>query len=342
MRHMDPTLIEKQLQMMNEQRVEDGLPEVIYVIPYRYMKRAVPTHGKMSRKEQREMAHNNMIRQSYHRFVFIKATDAEIQHIVDQPWNRDGRLHLRYYRTHAGVPICITEHEMRPLIKLFIEQRQRFSFESPETQLATCEEVIVKDGTFKNFKASVLECRYTSKGIHLTLGIPVFNGEKMLKIYNCKPTDVVVRGQLEWLFSETSLQTIETELLRILRCRIKHRNTETSNRTDVETLNNYSLLSYLKFNNIKRANHFRVLMLLTASLRRDMDMKQRLAAEVQKRIADTNNPTTDDEAFGVAVLYVATHDAAYRTSAKRYAQSHTITSAALQQLLPLIKDLRTR
>jgi len=342
MLHLEPSVIDRQLLMMNEQRKAAGLSELLYVIPFRYLKKATPEKGMENDRRLGEIDDNNSLRDNLHDFVFIKATREEMMAVVNEPWNRDGRLHLHYYRSRYGRPIRVADSEMAPLIKLLVEQRQKFSFGPPLDNPSRLESVIIKTGLFRNYEASVMEYRHTSEGISMTLGIPVFNGEKVLRLPGYTASHVVMRGGLEQLLDIHFINRIEGDLLEILRRRVKRRETDETLRSTLKTLNDYSTFNYLQFDDTTAHNHFRGLMLLCATLRRDGQMKDEQIPVIKQLLAGTEEPTNDEEAFLMAILFIATHDADYRTAFKRYMQTHDVTSATLLELMPLVKEIRTR
>lgn len=342
MLHLDPSLIERQLLQMNQKRSASGKSELLYVIPFRYLKRATADHETKSRVKLREIDENNALRDNLHDFVFIKASEQEITELVYQPWNREGRLHLRFYRTHDKKAIRVPDSEMTPLIRLMVEQRQKFSFESPLDNLESLENVIIKTGLFKDYQASVIDYHYTADGIRFTLAIPVFGGVRTLRLPDYSPSDVKVKGTLEQLLDTNFIRRVETGLMEILRRRVKGRIDDDTRREDLEQLNRFAAFNYLKFDDTASHNHFRVLMLLCAALRRDKQTKEELTALVQTFVADPLNPATDDEAFVTAVLFVATRNADYRTAAKQYASTRTNLHPSLQRIMPMIKDIHTR
>lgn len=342
MLHLEPTLIERQLLQMNLQRRSAGLSELMYVIPFRYLHRAVPDHETKTRAKVREIEENNALRDNLHDFVFIKASEQEICNLVALPWNREGRLHLHFYRDHEKKPIRVPDTEMSPLIRLMVEQRQKFSFESPVDNPEALESVIIKTGLFKDYTAKVIDYHYTGEGIRFTLGIPVFGGVRTLRLPDYDAKNVKVKGTLEQLLDKNFILRVETELFDILRRRLKHRCTSETEREDHEKLNRFSIFNYLKFDDTTSHNHFRALMLLCATLRRDKHTKEELMSLVPSFVADPMSPVNDDEAFITAILFIATHNASYRTAAKQYVSTRPAISASLQKVMPLIKDIRTR
>lgn len=83
-------------------------------------------------------------------------------------------------------------------------------------------------------------------------------------------------------------------------------------------------------------------MLLCATLRRDKPAKDTLIRELKAAISHPQVLSTDEEAFVTAILFVATKDGTLRKAAKEYCQTHEVTLQSLLQLMPLIKEIKTR
>lgn len=350
MTHLEPMMIDRQLQTENERRSRQGLPAILYVIPFRYMvranvERATDNNSDMMRQcsqSAKEADDNNELRDFLHGFVFVKASQREIFRLIHSEWNRTGRLHLLHYRTKSGIPIRIKQEEMQPMLTFFIEQRQRFSFTPYSDEMLVNEKVFIKTGVFKNYEATIMEIHHTAEGVNLTLGIPMFQSEVMMELYDYSVSDIEVSGRKDDIFSPQFIKTIEADLLGILRRRIMHRDTHETHLQDQEKLNRYSILNYLKFEDTATHNHFRALMLLCASLRRDKHTKEALVIHVRQMLNSSEIPDNDDDAFLQAVLFVATKDVDYCRRAREYCRTHDVCSDSLKAIMPLVKKMPLR
>lgn len=350
MTHMEPSLIDRQLQRENAERLRNGQATILYVIPYLYMVKANVEKGLEDKSQgsseslcsPKDVNDNNSLRASLQNFVFVKATKDEIVDLTNRDWNRLGRLHLYHYRTKSGSPIKTTQEEMQPLLNFFIEQHQRFSFTPYSEDISANETVYIKRGIFKDYKASVIEIHHLSEGISLTLGIPLFNSEVMMKLYDYSVSDVEVQGQMEHIFEPQFVNVLESDLFDILRRRVLHRNTDETFRNDMGKLNTYNILHYLKFDDTATHNHFQALMLLCATLRNDRQMKEKLIPTIRKMVRDAEQPATDEEAFYMATLFFATKSVDYRRTLREYCQTMAVTSESLSAIMPLVKKMRLR
>lgn len=350
MTHLEPSLIDRQLQVENAERIRKGQATILYVVPFLYMVKARVGIGlEEEEKRTQERLHstkdvndNNSLRGYLHNFVFIKATKDEITELINRNWNKQGRLHLYHYRTKSGSPIKVCQEEMQPLLNFFIEQHQRFSFTPYSEEIAANEMVYIKRGIFKNYKASVIEIHHLADGISLTLGIPLFNSEVMMKLYDYPVSDVEVRGQMEHIFEPQFVKAFESDLLDILRRRVLHRNTDATFCEDMKKLNTYSILHYLKFDDSVTHNHFQALMLLCATLCNDRQAKENLIPAISEMVSNMDRPATDEEAFYMSILFFATKSVDYRRIVKDYCQTTKVVSDSLSSIMPLVKKMRLR
>ena len=344
MLHLSPKLIEKQLLYENELRRADHLPLLQYFIPYHFIGHAVPEqHGKHAKKQSEQARRSNELRDDLRNFVFIKGDEQQMFELVDKPWNTDGRLHLRFYKTKSGTPITVKPEFMQPFITLCCEHRQRFSIGPSVPQVTKNDIVYIRHGLFKDFPATVLDVQSTSEGISLTLGVSMFEGTKTLELHDYSPDDIRKEKGAGYLFSTNFILEIEEKLLHILRQRVnRHENTPARQLENATVLDDLFHYSYITMSDIPLHQHFRTLMLWCATMRKDILSIESITPEVQGFLTDQSVPTNDNEAFMMAVLFLATKDADYRTAVKAYRAEHPSCKPSLQQLTSLIARVRSR
>jgi hypothetical protein len=112
--------------------------------------------------------------------------------------------------------------------------------------------------------------------------------------------------------------------------------------TDSTILHDLQFLSYMESDDSEVHNHVKTLLLLHAVLRKDRHTVAHYTPVVQQMLSHPTEAMTDRDAFMMAVLYLATHDANYRDAAKQYAQKHKSLSEPLLQLIRVIKNIRFR
>ena len=340
MLHLQPELIERYLQMENEQRRQKGQRLLEFFVPYQFLPKAVPDQYAKDVDEQRKEATDvNDLRKTMRRFVFIKASANEMTRLVGLPWNQEGRLHMHFYLSREGKRITMPNKMMEQFITLCCENRQRFTFGPAMENVSDFDTVVIAEGTFKDTEAKVLDVQHTANGISVTLGIPFFGGEKTLKLPGYKPKDLHLPSTVETLLSDHFVDHVEAELVEILYRRVKRPQFTDFDKTDAATLNHLFHYSYVKMPDKPTHSRFRALMLISATLRLDVESREAMVAEVLQMLEGKTEATTEEQAYLMAALYVATANADYRTAAKHYQQEHVEDAPLLTRLMSPIKRM---
>ena len=107
-------------------------------------------------------------------------------------------------------------------------------------------------------------------------------------------------------------------------------------------MHDLQFLSYMEFEDSEAHNHVKTLLLLHAVLRKDRHSIECYTPIVEQMLSNPTEASTDEDAFRMAVLYLATQDVNYRDTAKRYEQKHKTHSEPPSQLMPIIKYNRFR
>lgn len=343
MRHLNPELIDLQLRQVNKQRAKDGRPELLYMIPYQYIVEAKHDSGQGS-EFNKSVDENNQLRRDFRYFVFIRSSEKDLKRLVQEDWNRNGRVRLHFYSSRDGMPLRVKADEMDRLISLFIDQRQKFNFIQSNDDFKLSEQVRLKTGVFKDYQFSVTKINHSGKGVNLTLALPIFNGEFLLQMEECPVADVDMPTRLQHYLAPDFLRVVERDLLSILNHRVSGYRKATANAAedDSDKLNTYGILNYLDYENTAEHNHLRTLMLLCASLRKDKYGVLTLVPVIERQLSSIKTLSNDEEAFMMAVLFVATHEIAYRKVLREYEQMHETISEPLSMLMSIKEKIRVR
>ena len=340
MLHLEPAQIEHHLQQENEERRQKGLRLFEYFVPYQFLPKAVPDqYAKNLEEQEKEAADANALRHTMHHFVFIKASSNEMARLVGRRWNREGRLHMHFYLSHDGRRITMPDKMMESFITLCCENRQRFTFGPPIEHINDFDTVVIAEGSFKDTEAKVLDVQHTADGISITLGIPFFNGEKTLRLPGYKPSDLHLPLTVETLLNEHFIDNVEAELIAILDRRVKRPHDTGSKKSEAATLNHLFHYSHVRIHDRPSHCRFRALMLICAALRSDMESRNALAAEALQMLDNHSAAATEEQAYLMAALYVATAKADYRTAAKHYQQQHADTAPSLNRIMSPVKRM---
>lgn len=344
LRHLDPQMAEVQLSQQNEQRASDDKEALVYFIPHQFAKEAVykkeqdKTYNKMARE-------NNILRSTLHYYLFIKATEPDINALVNGEWNRTSRLHMTICRSKNGEPLWATAKDMDSLIALMTKHREMFCLEPSPDGFHVDDKVMLKAKIFKGYEFYVTKVRKKEKGASLTLELPIFNGRFILKTKSVGVAKQHLPMKIRELLSPDYVKRVDQTLTAIASHRYGRRKTKGNMlqaENDASILHDLQFLSYMEFDDSEVHNHVKTLLLLHAVLRKDSSAIARYTPAIQKLLPHPTEATTDNDAFTMAVLYLATHEADYRDAAKRYEQEHKPLAQPLSQLIMVTKYVRFR
>ena len=348
LRHLDPKAIDQALMLQNEQRAAAGLEAFVYVIPHQYAKEA--TYKKNALRYNEEVDRNNNLRSTLHYYLFIKGSEEEILQLVGGEWNRMARCRLTLCRSKSGDPLWAKAEDMDRLMEMMIHHREMFNLVPAPFDYQVGDTVMLKTKMFDGYEFNIRQFSVHGKGVNLTLEMPLFNGRFIVRTKGKNVSRDSLPVKLQQLLSPGYVREMEQGLIEILRSRYpRNKHTErqplsadSKGNTDFENLNNFHFISYMKLDDSPAHHHIRTLLLLCAALRRDRRTVEYYVPIIEQLLADHTVATTDEEAFMMAVLYVATHDVAYRNAAKQYQQTHDVASESLSRLLTVIKYIHFR
>ena len=344
LRHLNPQIIDVQLSQLNEQRAADDKEALVYFIPHQYAREA--EYKKENDKVYNKMVkENNDLRSTLHYYLFIKATEPDINSLLSGEWNRAMRLRLTICRTKSGEPLWATAKDMDDLIALMSEHREMFNLEPSPEGFQIDDKVMLKAKVFKGYEFYVTKVRKKEKGASLTLELPIFNGRFILKTKSVDVAKQHLPMKIQELLSPDYVKRVDQALTAIVRHRYgrrKSKGNKQQTESDSVILHDLQFMSYMEFDDSEIHNHVKTLLLLHAALRKDRHSIEHYVPIVEQMLTNPTEATTGEDAFRMAVLYLATQDVNYRDAAKRYEQKHKTLSEPLSQLMPVIKYIRFR
>ena len=344
LRHLNPQTIDVQLSQLNEQRAADNKEALVYFIPHQYAKEA--EYKKENDKAYNKMVkENNDLRSTLHYYLFIKATKPDINSLLSGEWNRAMRLRLTMCRTKSGEPLWATTKDMDDLIALMSEHREMFNLEPSPNGFQIDDKVMLKAKVFKGYEFYVTKVRKKEKGASLTLEMPIFNGRFILKTKSVDVAKQHLPMKIQELLSPDYVKRVDQALTAIVRhryARRKSKGNKQQTESDSVILHDLQFMSYMEFDDSEIHNHVKTQLLLHAFLCKDRHSIEHNVPIVEQMLSDPTEATTDEDAFRMAVLYLATQNVNYRDAAKRYEQKHKKLSEPLSQLMPVIKYIRFR
>ncbi len=344
--HFKPSELEQLLRLENARRQRRHLRLFEYFMPGQFLPEAEPDPYARNLEEQRALAATvNEMRDVLRTYVFIRASSREIQRLLNQSWNRDARLQLRFRNNHDGTHIVMPDASMQQFITVCCEHRQYFTFGPPIVDISLHETVVIRTGPFQDTEARVLDIQQTDSGLSLTLGIPFFCGEQTLLLGDYTPDDLHLPLSVGSLLNNQFVDNVCQQVLSVLYRRMKSLSApfrSSDDPSDQTLLNQVSHYGYVRMTHVPSHVRFRCMLALCAVLRFDADARLSLVTELQALLADDARLSEADRALIQATLYVCTADASCRTAAKTWWQSHKDDSDTLSRLMPLVTRLNRR
>lgn len=323
MLHRNPQLVDLMLKRENTDRLpKRGRQSPIeYFIPFCFLSHVAE---KTSEEQAKSVIETNNLREDFHDFVFIHATERGIAKLLDQDWNKDIRNHLRHFRDFQKREVTIGDKEMNTLIRVFSERKLKYSIGLPLTNVSPDMNVyIMKKGIFNGQSARVVDVKHMPDGISLTLGIKLFQGTRELKLPDFRLANIQSEKKPDDIIGWEFISETEAALIDILSRRVNHKETDETRRQDADTLNSKFLYSYITITDTAVVAHFLALMLICSTLRFDRESTKALSARARALLENTDLLPPYIQAYLHLSLYVASRDADHRTAAKHCMQQNS-------------------
>lgn len=326
--HLNPKMISVLLKKENEgefwnQQKERPAPFKFF-IPYLY----APTAD---------------LRGDFRRFVFVQASARRIDELLHAEWNTRSRLRLFPYRKHDGTEIVARDAEVQKLIRTFQDENLNFYIDKPIEDFEPDDRIIINTGPWAGYEGVVIETKVSDGRAKMKVGLNLFNLVESVVFTNLMTGDVIFKdSDKAQLMSNEPIVHFEEEVIDILSHRYDKGKSEDVQEADARKLRQLSAFDrVLVDEEDKDYYRFLSLRLICAALRGSVK-KESLLKEVNRCVGGRTNPETDDEAYMMVALFVATKDADYRTALKDYRSSHPEAHDILRRYLSIIKKMRAK
>ncbi|MBR4534520.1 MAG: hypothetical protein IKO85_08320 [Bacteroidaceae bacterium] len=330
--HLEPEWLEARL--IEQQTAEDGdarMP-LRYFIPYLLLNRKKvtkevlddyvdpPSDHQVSVRDQV----NNEIRNALRRYVFLRATQKEIDRIISEDWNK-GRVRLCYYKGIDGGHAVVDDSLMQQFINVCIQQRERFDIRPHVRRLEKGVRVLIRQGVFKDVQAEVFSISHTASGIRLTLSVEFFGGTQDIRLYDKTPDDVEMLADECFAINNEYISQVEQTILTALEHKVsKYEGLDVvrERTADMRRLNLIYTYNSVEISDHLLSTRYNALMLICASLRQDREGRSAYNRIAKQHIRDMEapsgqHPTVDALTYLHLALFVSTKDPAFRQQAKQ-------------------------
>ena len=349
--HLNPKMIEALLKKESEGWFDEYIlpPSPFrFYIPYLYMPAAEqPMPCDATEEEDKstdgDMAASRDLRNDFHNFVFIQASAIRVASIVNSKWNKEARLHLYYYRDHERKNITVEDYEVRRLMDTFKDKSLKFFVGQPIDEFAAGDRVILNTGAWAGQKGIVKDVRLKKGQLHMTISVNIFNRMKSINFTDLKVGDITFEdAEKAQLLNINPVSRFEEEIIDILSHSIGKAKSKEVEQSDRERLKHLSAFDRVFIEN-SDADFARVLSLrLICAVLRKSKKSETLQKQIIRHLNGKEIPTTDDEAYLMTAIFIATKNARYRNAVKDYRNTHPEASDILRRYFSIVKKMRAR
>ena len=279
-------------------------------------------------------------------FVFLKTTEEDIYHLVNDKRNMGSRVRLMHYLDTDKTKATVSDSIMQAFLQACIKYHGQFEIAPSISSIEAKDKVKIISGPFAGHEASVERIHLSHGKIHLDLAIPLLSSVMHIRMCN------VVKNQVLILNRDSSdairtdfIEYTQNHLLDILKHRIMRVEDDAVNRRDADMLTRLYRYRYHEVKNEAASNHFLALMLICAHLCRYTEDEAQLQKRTLDALAEINQRSeskaaTDTRAYLWVALYISTRNPVYRDAAKNYVRDYQPKSKKLRGFVSLIRTGR--
>lgn len=349
--HLNPKMIEALLKKECEGWFDENIlpPSPFrFYIPYLYMPAVEQPIMPRSASEENESIDGEMtasrdLRNDFHNFVFIQASAARVASLVNSKWNKEARLHLYYYRDHERKNIIVEDYEIRRLMDTFKDKSLKFFVGQPIDEFTAGDRVILNTGAWAGQKGIVKDIRLKKGQLHMTISVNIFNRMKSINFTGLKVGDITFEDSKKaQLLNINPVSRFEEEIIDILNHSVGKTRSKDVYQEDLERLKRLSTFDRI-FIEDGDADFARILSLrLIGAVLRKSRKSRTIQIQVMRLLNGREVPTTDDEAYLMTAIFIATRNARYRNAVKDYRNAHPEAFDILRRYFSIIKKMRAK
>ena len=338
MTHLDMQRFKGWLEAENAKRLGNG--EVVFepFYPSDFLGgEGVQGSSSMATTDSQAIKHDLM------RYVFLKATKEDIDKLMAEEKALGSSIRLMHYTDTDGSLAIVPNQMMQEFFDACLQHRGFFEIIPSLEGIEAMDKVQIKVGPFAGKEASVVRVHHVKGEVQLELALKLVNGVLNIKMNNVdrKHIEILNHSAVDAIRTDF-IEYTQTHLLTILEHRVKGVTDKVVRQQDVAMLLRLFRYRHHHVENHAAQVHFLALMLICAHLCRRTAEEQELTDKALDSLAAINQKSeskaaTDTRAYLWIALYIATHNPAYRDSAKQYIRDHQPKSDRLRRFVTLIR-----
>jgi len=276
--------------------------------------------------------------------LFLKATKADIDSLVNDPLNAASSKPLKYYYDTDGQHATVSDQMMQHFLQACMEYGGRMEITPPISSIEVTDRVKIISGPFNGYEASVSGIKLSHGEIQLSLDIQLVTGVMTIRMCDVKKNQIQILNRESGDTIRTDfIEYTQNHLLQILEHRVKRVDDEAMNRRDADMLTRLYRYRYYEIKNESARNHFLALMLICAHLCHYKADEAQLRQQVLSILDEINQRSeskaaTDMRTYLWIALHISTRNPVYRDAAKQYVRDYQPKSPKLRQFVSLIRE----
>ncbi|MBR0273425.1 MAG: hypothetical protein IJQ59_04960 [Bacteroidaceae bacterium] len=364
MTHLEVGQFRKWFDLVNAERFRNNEPLIRPFYPYEFLR------GRLN--DTPDVTPN--VHRVFRSFVFLKATEADVNELVYSAANLQSHVRLRRYLTPSGKQAFVRDDMMEEFLQACIAYRDRFELAPSNDDIAVMDKVKIKNGIYSGYEATVIRAKLHKGQLFLDLAIPMVSGQINVHMNGVSARDVkplnpiginALRADFIRYIQSQVLDILTRRAAQLEQAERERKQAAAERRSLAATLTLTErqkvelqpfledsdmlerLLRYRSYEVTNRsANaHFQALMLICAHLCKDTRTEQSLLTTVRTLLSTSSlNPqpssltlSSDTDAYLCIALKVATDDPAYRDAVKEYIRARQPKSRHLLAFASLIR-----
>lgn len=180
MTHLEVDQFRKWFDYVNAERFRNNEPLIRPFYPYEFLR------GRLSDTPDTTPNAHRVFR----RFVFLKATEKDVNELIYSPANLQSHVRLRRYLTPSGTQAFVREDMMEEFLQACVAYRDRFELAPSNDDIAVMDKVKINSGIYKGYEATVVRAKLHKGQLILDLAIPMVSGQIDIHMNGVSARDV--------------------------------------------------------------------------------------------------------------------------------------------------------
>ena len=180
MTHLEVDQFRKWFDYVNAERFRNNEPLIRPFYPYEFLR------GRLSAPPDTTPNAHRVFR----RFVFLKATEKDVNELIYSPANLQSHVRLRRYLTPSGTQAFVRDDMMEEFLQACVAYRDRFELAPSNDDIAVMDKVKINSGIYKGYEATVVRAKLHKGQLILDLAIPMVSGQIDIHMNGVSARDV--------------------------------------------------------------------------------------------------------------------------------------------------------